>query len=106
MTEKWTPGPWTIGTVNFWWCCGSDGGSVAQIDFAMRDASEANANAHLIAAAPDLYEALERAVGTIRAFHDIGTPKDQRDDLWRLYQASPEMKAITAALAKARDEHA
>lgn len=58
----WTPGPWAISTSNRGrpcicspdaWICGEiDNG---QIDMST---SEASANARLIAAAPDLYEAL------------------------------------------------
>lgn len=59
------------------------------------------ANARLIAAAPDLLAALKRAVDTIRAFHAIGLNGRREVDAWRLYQQSPEMQAINAALAKA-----
>lgn len=52
----------------------------------------------------ELLAALGRAVDTIRAFHDIGVyARSKRDDdeAWRLYQKSPEMQAINAAIAKA-----
>lgn len=50
--------------------------------------------ARLLAAAPDLLAALKRAREALKAFEDIsGT--------WDLYQHSPEMKAINAAIAKA-----
>lgn len=60
-----------------------------------------DANARLIAAAPDLLAALKRAVDTIRAFHGIGLNGPAEAGMWELYQQSPEMKAINAAIAKA-----
>ena len=55
---------------------------------------EARANAHLIAAAPELYEALMEAKEIIRIMHG--------DLAWGIYdQHSPEMKRINNALAKA-----
>lgn len=53
-----------------------------------------NAHAELLAA-------LHRAVDTIRAFHGIGLSGRAEAEMWRLYQSSPEMQAINAALAKA-----
>lgn len=51
-------------------------------------------NARLIAAAPDLLEALKTAKETIRLWHGPVS--------WDIYdRASPEMKAINAAIAKA-----
>lgn len=48
-------------------------------------------------------EALEKARETIKAWHDIENPKwgmDKvfREQMWDLYQQSPEMKCINAAL--------
>ena len=63
MTEKktaWTPGPWGIEYDNAdeyfaqWYDVGP-----AKIEFGRNDDGEAMANAHLIAAAPELYQALE-----------------------------------------------
>ncbi len=51
-------------------------------------------NAQLIAAAPELLEALKTAKEAIRAWHG---PNE-----WDIYdRASPEMKAINSAIAKA-----
>ncbi len=54
---------------------------------------EMEANAHLIAAAPDMYEALKRAKETIHIWHG--------NLAWEVYQQSPEMIAINEALSKA-----
>jgi hypothetical protein len=58
------------------------------------------ADALLIAAAPDLLAALKRAVDTIYAFHSIGLTGRNSVLAWELYQKSPEMTQINAALAK------
>lgn len=63
--------------------------------------AEAEANARLIAAAPELLAALKLAVETIREWHGMHEPDDMASETWRLYQGSPEMKAINAAIAKA-----
>ena len=51
------------------------------------------ANARLIAAAPDMYRALLDAKETIHAWHGEAG--------WDMYQHSPEMKRLNAAIAKA-----
>lgn len=56
---------------------------------------EIEANAKLIAAAPDLLHALEVAAKTIRAWHG--------EHAWDLYQNSPEMRAINNAIKKATE---
>lgn len=55
----------------------------------------------LIAAAPELLDALKRAVETIRVWHNMGHYAGEADHVWQLYQRSPEMQQITAAIAKA-----
>jgi hypothetical protein len=62
------------------------------------------ANAHLIKAAPDLLEALISARQTIRTWQGMGLEGDAEHDLWEAYQASPEMRQINAAVAKARGQ--
>lgn len=52
-------------------------------------------------AATDLLKALKRAVETIRALHGIGLSTTAEEGMWRLYQSSPEMTEINAAIAKA-----
>jgi len=69
MTKrKWTPGPWLVQTTD-----GAKSGNgfdvlgscVSGLTWINPDSnqSEAQANAHIIAAAPDLYEALENLLG-------------------------------------------
>jgi hypothetical protein len=58
---------------------------------------ECVANGKLAAAAPDLYAALEDAIGAVRVFHG--------PEAWDTYwNHSPEAKRWRAALAKARGE--
>lgn len=58
---------------------------------------ETEANARLIAAAPELLEALMTAKEAIRALHG--------PNQWDIYdRCSPEMKVINAAIARARGE--
>lgn len=54
-------------------------------------------------------EALEKASETVRGWHDIESRKSGMDkgfieQLWDLYQQSPEMKCINAALAACTKE--
>src|SRR5690625_1372419 len=102
---KWTPGPWRANRNSSFWEIepesrdrGINGipytvGDVCSTDPGRPDDGKQEANAHLIAAAPDLYEALEEARGTIQALIDEGYTGhiDQRG-------------RIDAALAKARGE--
>lgn len=113
---QWTPGPWRIGTSGsmaniiegqsgrklndlddgfravamFQACCASD-------HFIDKEVN-AKANGFLIAAAPDLYEALAAAVATIERDRLLWSsfPQQRKDD-WELMLS--EMKA---ALKKAR----
>lgn len=88
MTErKWTPGPWVADVVE----CGAFQVMVPGKVICTRanwssNAPASVANAHLIAAAPDLYEALEMA------------------QLWLDVDGRFDMQRINAALAKARGE--
>lgn len=49
----------------------------------------------------ELLTALRGAVETIRAWHNMGHYAGEADRVWALYQESPEMKTINAAIAKA-----
>lgn len=64
------------------------------------DADRQESNALLLLHAPDLLAALRRAVDTIRAFHGLGLPAHAEVEMWKLYQQSPEMRAINDAIAK------
>ena len=104
MTDqpKWTKGPWallveqsyrpecTVATIEQ---AGEDlpyRGMIARLQSAEHidgiDGAELTANAHLIAAAPDLYAALEMA------------------KLWLDFDGRFDMQGINAALAKARGQ--
>ena len=101
MDGKWTPGPWKMETVRT--SCGtchrigpfprpnyaskSEGWACVYDDYPPGSGSpDLLANAHLIAAAPDLYAALEMA------------------QLWLDVDGRFDMQGINAALAKARGE--
>ena len=123
-----TPGPWTVefGEDSGYDCMssgyilrGPKHEWIAAVDVADyvkdRDNYEAShaehpvaaANARLIAAAPALREALERAKEVIRTWHGMdmhGNPDEMSDEAWALYQDSPEMKVINTALRQARGE--
>jgi len=65
---------------------------------------EQEANAELIAAAPDLLEALLKAKELIKEWHNIGAG-EMGDGLWAIYDSkSPEMKRINEAIKKATHE--
>lgn len=77
MSEKFTPGPWRVeyGTTLVWGNCDSEDQSSSGMGYPVAEARitpagswtkrpdviEGDANAHLIAAAPELYEALKAA---------------------------------------------
>lgn len=95
MTErKWTPGPWLVevdesSQVERYPMIASENYGVVGSEGMYGVIETDYANAHLIAAAPDLYEALESLVRD----YDIGEMTD-----------TPELDAANAALAKARGE--
>jgi len=57
--------------------------------------------ARLRAVNAELLTALHRAVETIRALHGIGLSGKAEAGMWNLYQQSPEMRAINAAIQHA-----
>lgn len=102
-----TPGPWTVdasgGGVEFVVAAPDpeapeDPWSVALVFGFCGYAGDTPANAHLIAAAPDLYEALERLIGFAESA-EARTLVGDEGCLW-------PMEFARAALAKARGEQA
>jgi hypothetical protein len=91
--DKHTPSPWTVQRgINDW--------DILVGNARLAGYIEREANARLIAAAPDLLDALILAVATIRAWHGMGMGPAE-PNAWFLYQDSPEMKFINAAIVKA-----
>tara|TARA_R110000868_G_scaffold26537_4_gene102052 strand:- start:104 stop:403 length:300 start_codon:yes stop_codon:yes gene_type:complete len=98
MTDKHTPGPWTIFDGAH---PGIDGGGLSIVVYGKEDeplygvqgwnAGEALANARLIAAAPDLLEALQQLGGIL-----VEAPPSFSD--------SPAVKKARIAIAKATQE--
>ena len=91
MSErKWTPGPWAVRDARG--IRGANGECVAST-YCAAPAEDA----HLIAAAPDLYEALEQARDTIlELINARNSEAEGSDEDW--------VGGINAALAKARGE--
>lgn len=86
MQTKHTPGPWRAdgpdGFQDFNILHGGDSLAVAAVISNMREPPEIEANASLIAAAPDLLAALQRAVSRWTALADEpfhATPDHQRE---------------------------
>ena len=96
METKWTPGPWRYDRTNGspttgeHMIAGAKPGYLAEV----RDcgSGDVRANAHLIAAAPDLYAALERTLNFI-----ANTESEMGETL-------PCGDVARAAIAKARGE--
>ena len=95
MTDqpKWPPGPWAVERNKRTWgwvdVVGPSlgvGGPTQATDLTLADEVKRIAEAHLIAAAPDMYAALEMA------------------QLWLDVDGRFDMQGINAALAKARGE--
>ena len=94
MTErKWTPGPWEADG-----CFIDANRCMEQVCNTLSSVNGRNfADARLIAAAPDLYEALESAEESIATFMGVhGYPMDSG--------AGDILRQVSAALAKARGE--
>ena len=112
--RKWTPGPWAIdfssviskadalpaGRVHGYGC-GND--FVADLNdgeyHEYTDRDEQDANAHLIAAAPDLYEALEECLNA-----EMARRKKLKDGAPASEYSDARIARIRAALSKARGE--
>lgn len=94
---KFTPGPWGWDGERLVGLKGPvlDYAAYEGMWFARYDADEDTANAHLIAAAPDLYEALSLFLEVAEAFSEEGSP---------LPSDGPSFDRARTALAKARGE--
>ena len=105
MGAGFTPGPWThepdwptdvICAPN-----APHAPSVATIDIGPGDRKECEANARLIAAAPELYAGCETALNALFAWaNEKNIGRDDREHRRAI------METVKAALAKARGDHA
>jgi hypothetical protein len=68
------------------------------------DSHEQEANARLIAAAPELLDACNLALDSLRAWNELSVPHAMRADARRSYEHSPEVKALKSAIAKAEGQ--
>ena len=112
---KHTPGPWTFdhdsytvesGGLIIASVCTVDDYSGLEEECKPQFAEECAANAVLIAAAPDLYEALDRALGAINDLYRERA-HDGHCSLWeakQMYNNDGAVIAARAALRKARGE--
>ena len=108
-----TPGPWSVkGSRHL--IRRIHAGAEASIDTEVacifaHEKRNTEADARLIAAAPELLAALKKAVDIIRSFHDLGVysrNKADDDQAWARYEQYPEMQQINAAIAKAEGRKA
>ena len=105
MNAKHTQGPWQVlhdASVVGPDEVQEDGSIHVQSIARMALCQELMANARLIAAAPELLEALEALVKRVEYYSAI--PEDQRPTIeqWEYTEGSSEMSAARAALAKAK----
>lgn len=113
MADKHTPGPWSCvpsipeeGVECFWIENGAQ--RIAAVDGPQNE--EREATAHLIAAAPELLEALEKRAQVDAAYSRLALMDRDPDEHERLLQAIEDAEdaakdAARAALSKARGEH-
>jgi hypothetical protein len=116
---KWTPGPWQVTQcrngmpyVNVFRVSGpSDGTAPCTILFETKyeTAAENKANAHLIAAAPDMYKALERLLLAYQGGTAARSVQQQREDaafaaatLAKAKGESSEIRQVSGMETKAR----
>jgi hypothetical protein len=95
--QAYTPGPWKV-------IPSPHGDKYRCVQFGADDMYTSlemlPKDARLTAAAPDLVEALRKAVEVIRVWHNMGGPA--AEGVWPIYwRSAPEMKPIRKALAKA-----
>lgn len=98
-----TPGPWHVAKGGLGREIRADDGPfIASVYDHTFTYGERNANARVLAAAPELLDALKQAVETIRTWHSLHIADDPAWDIYR--QHAPEMKRINAAIAKAEED--
>jgi hypothetical protein len=98
MNTKFTPGPWRYcPTNNGHMIGGSSNGYIAEVR-QVREVTEDKANAHLIAAAPDLYEALSDLIVLASAAMQLAN-RDGAE-----FNVDDDLREARAALKKARGE--
>jgi hypothetical protein len=101
MNRKYTTGPWLLSTIDgedTLMVGGGDGSDVVADIRTDRKEFEVEANAHLIASAPELYEALKALYSEVCTFRHLASPKDEYDYRDRLMDR--------AAAAKVAIDHA
>jgi hypothetical protein len=109
--NDWTPGPWTVdhlGKVRSSVDGGkgfiADPGDGRYYNSIPRDAAISLANARLIAAAPDLAEALESFAALADEIERMATENGSSPDAWAKSVEWEDLCKARAALAKARGE--
>lgn len=104
MSTKHTPGPWIVHKLRgisghpgkSQWGLYGEGGLIALIENAAKTNVEINASARLIAAAPELLEALQKISSDVEQLIDAGSVHDQDARLLRKTLAS-----VRSTIAKA-----
>lgn len=117
MSEKFTPGPWAVhrgmeidvrsanaedlAEAPIYYCIAeSIGGHVRGDNF--DDYSEVEANANLIASAPDLYADLKTATAQLRKYEELHRAKGTEDSLAKAEVNAELASRFEVTLAKAR----
>lgn len=106
MSKQFISAPWHIekpdGYNQLTWNILYNDGWICEL-YHDKDPKITEARANIIAAAPDVYEALKIAKETIHSQHVIMCIRlpDGGKKIWELYQQSPEMKKINEAIEKA-----
>lgn len=96
-----SPGPWFVADHDDFVVAAGNGFSICDCapgnPYDVTDA-QGVANARLIAAAPELLDALKKAVENIKVWHNMGG----NEGVWDIYwHNAPEMKPIRDVIAKA-----
>lgn len=99
MSATYTPGTWEHETEDSWGTIWGAGRPIARV---VGDSAEAEANARLLASAPELLEALSAAYTFITQPQIMRTPKDEpATATYRIANYNALTAKLRAALAKA-----